>query len=107
MHATFIQKQTYSRKKTTIKHIHCWLPSGSKSFGQNLGCLHCEGDEKKHDHDHFITCEFAINRKEARMKEITDKLQLVLTPKEICDGIHQGIMQYYNNTIQKEGNTVQ
>ena len=37
------------------------------------------------------------------MKAITDKLQLLLTPKDICDEIHQGIINYYNNTMQKEG----
>ena len=102
LHASFIQKQTYSRKKTTIKYIHRWLLSGSKRFGQNLSCPHCEGDGKKHDHDHFLAYEFTIDRKEARMKAITDKLQLLLTPKEICDGIHQGIMYYYNNIMQKK-----
>ena len=91
LHASFIQKQTYSRENTTIKYIHRWLPSGSKRFRQDLGCTHCEGDGEKHNHDRFLTCEFAIDKKEARMKEIIHKLKL-LTPKEICDGIHQGII---------------
>ena len=62
LHAVFIQKQKYSRKKTTIKYIHRWLPSGLKRFGQNLGCPHCEGDGIQHDHDHFLTCEFSIRK---------------------------------------------
>ena len=27
-----------------------------------------------------------------------------MTPKDICDGIIQGILTFYNNTIKKEGN---
>ena len=103
MHETFIQKQTYSRKKTAIKYIHRWLPSRSKSFGQKFDFPHCDGDGKKHDHDHFLTCELSIDKKVARMKAITDKLQVLLIPKDICDGIHQGIKSYYNNTMKKEG----
>lgn len=87
MHSTFIQKQTYSWKKTSIKYIYRWLPSESKSFGQNIGCSHCKGYGLKHDHDHFITCEFAIERKAARMKAITEKLNVLLTQNEICEGI--------------------
>ena len=103
LHAVFIQNQKYSRKKTTIKYIHRWLPSGSKSFGQNIGCSHCEGDGTQHDHDHFLTCEFSIKRRKERINAITDKLKVLLTPKDICDGILQGILNFYNNTIEKEG----
>ena len=92
-------KQTYSRKKTTIKYINRWLPSGSKSFVQNLGCTYCEGDGKKHDHAHFLTCEYGIDRKVSRMKAITDKWNVLLTAKDICDGIHRGITNYYNTTM--------
>ena len=102
LHAVFIQNQKYSRKKTTIKYIHRWLPSGSKSFGQNIGCSHCEGDGTQHDHDHFLTCEFSIERKEERINAITDKMKELLTPKDICDGILKGILNFYNNTIEKE-----
>ena len=35
------------------------------------------------------------------MKAITDKLQVLMTPKDICNGIHQGITNYYNNTTPK------
>lgn len=102
MNSAFIQKQTYLRKKSTIKYIHRWLPSGSKSFGQNLGCSYFKGDGLQHNYDYFITCEFVIERKEVRMKAITDKLNVLLTPKEICEGICQGINSYYNSTTRKE-----
>ena len=100
MHAAFIQKQTYSRKKTILKYIHRWLPSGSKSFGQNLGCNYCEGDGEHHDHDHFITCAFSIGRKEERIQTITNKLNVLLTPPDVSEGIINGIWSFYNNTME-------
>ena len=102
MHSVFIQKQTYSRKKTTTKYIHRWLPSGSKCFDQNLGCYYCDEDGSKHNHDYFITCEFAGERKEVRIKEITEKLNVLLIPTEISDGICRGINNYYHTTTRKE-----
>ena len=103
LHAAIIQNQKYSRKKTTIKYIHRWLPSGSKRFGQNLRCPHCEGDGTQHDHDHVLTCEFSIERKDERINAITDKLKVLMIPKDICDGILQEILNFYNNTIEKKG----
>ena len=96
------QKQTCSRRKTTIKYIHRWLPSGSKFFGQNLGCYYCEKDGSKHDHDYFITCKFASARKESHIKEIIEKLNVFLTPTEIRDGICRGINNYYHITTRTE-----
>ena len=69
---------------------------------QNLGCPYCEGDGTQHDNDHFLTCEFSIERKEERINAITDKLNVLLTPKDICDGILQGILNFYINTMEKE-----
>ena len=37
------------------------------------------------------------------MKAITDKLNVFQTPKDICNGIHRGITNYYNNTRRNEG----
>ena len=102
LHSSFIQKQTYSRKKTTIKYVHRWLPSGSKSFGQSLGCPYYKDDGLQHGYDHFITCDFDIERKEARMKAMTEKLNILLAPKAICKGIYRGITNNYNNTTRKK-----
>ena len=104
LHAAFVQKQTYSRKKTILKYIHRWLPSGSKSFGQNLGYNYCEGDGNHHDHDHFITCDFSIVRKEERIQAITNKLNVLLTPTDVSAGIINGIWSFYNNTMEKNVN---
>ena len=94
-------KKTYSRKKTNIKHIHRRFLSGSKSFGENLGCPYYKGDGLQHDHDPFIVYEFAIEKKEVHMKAIIEKLNVLLTPKAIYEGIYRGETNYYNNTTRK------
>ena len=95
-------KQTCTRKKTTIKYIYRWLPSESKRFGQNLGCPYYKEDGLKHDHDDLITCEFAIERKAAYTTAIIEKLNFLLTSKEICEGICRGINNCYNNSTRKK-----
>ena len=55
-----------------------------------------------HVHNHFIICEFYIERKEARMRVIIEKLNVSLTLKQICEGICRGLTKYYNNTKSKE-----
>ena len=100
-HSSFIQKQRYSQKKTTIKYINRWLTSGSKSFGQNFEYSYYKNDGYQYDHDRFITCEFDIEMKEARMKVITEKIKVLLSPKLIYEGICRGIIKYYKNTTRK------
>jgi len=36
------------------------------------------------------------------MKAIIEKLNGVLTPETICEGIYRGITNYYNNTKRKK-----
>ena len=50
-----------------------------------------------------LTYEYDIDRKAARLIAITDKLNDLLTPKDIYDGIHRGITNYYNITMQEKG----
>ena len=56
----------------------------------------------KHDHDHFTTCEFAIERTEIRMQAIIEKLNVLLTPNVICEGIYRAVTNYHNNNKMKE-----
>lgn len=54
------------------------------------------------DHDHFITCEFAIERGKSRMIVIIEKLNVLLTPTTIYKSIYRGVINYYKNTKRKE-----
>ena len=64
LHAKYIKKQTYSRKKSILKFNHRWLASGNKKFGQKLMCPNCKQLENKNmDHDHFLTCSLSGIRK--------------------------------------------
>ena len=38
LHANFIQRQAYARKKILLKFVHRWLAPGNKSFGQMIEC---------------------------------------------------------------------
>ena len=87
---------------TNIIHIHRWFTSVSQSFGQKLCCPYCKGNGLQHDNDYFVTCEFTIEREEVRMKAIIEKLDVILTTKEIFEGMCRERTNYYNNTKRKE-----
>ena len=67
-----------------------------------FGCSYCKDDGLQHGHNHFITCEFLFERKVSRMKEVTEKLNVLLTPNEIYEGICRGINNNNYNTTTKE-----
>ena len=84
LHAKYIKKQTYSRKRTLLKFIHRWLTSGNKNFGQKLMCPNCKQQEHKSmDHDHFLTCSASGIRKQRRINLFTNLLHSLDTPHEL------------------------
>ena len=98
LHAKYIKKQTYSRKKTLMKFIHRWLASGNKNFGQKLLCPSCKQQENTGmDHDHFLTCYASGIRKQRRINLFTNLLHSLDTPNALTTLLVHGLQSFYNS----------
>ena len=103
----FINRKSYSIRKTIKKFIHSWLASGKKNYGQPLLCPYCkEPDNSSMSHDHFITCSDSTIRKEERLTLLEEKLKQLKTPTTLQSGIIRGVSEYYNNITHIIGQRV-
>ena len=103
LQANFVQRQTYSRKKTLLKWVHRLLVSVNTSYGQMIECPHCNiTSNKTLTQDHFLTCEMTSERKEYRFKSILDRILQLQTPLYLWEGIMNGIKWYYNSKAKEE-----
>ena len=100
LHANFIKKQTYSRKKTLLKFVHRWLTFGNKNYGQKVMCPHCRQQESTTmDHDHFLTRSSPRRRKQLRLNLLNTLLQYLNTPPVLSKLIVYGLQSFYNSQL--------
>ena len=100
LHAQYIKKQLYSKKKTILTFIHRWLASGNKNFGQKLMCPNCKQQEHKDmDHDHFLTCSSSGIRKQHRLNLFKNLLQHLDTPPTLTTLLVHGLQYFYNSQL--------
>ena len=63
LYTSFINKQSYSTKKTITKYIHRWLSSGSINSRKLMTCPHCHKIDNAEIDDHILTCSLSNYRK--------------------------------------------
>ena len=98
-----INKLPHALQRTSLCFIHHRFPTGKIQFDIKHRCPYCnQSPTAVTSHDHFLQCIQSGQRKNIRLKKISQFLSSQHTPPIIRKGIINNISKYYNNIAQND-----